>query len=399
MVRRSRSDDHMMWGYLALATMSHTLTHTFVNTQLALVPILQGELGLSIELVSLMVTIPTLAQALLYVPSGILSDRFRPDRLVSLSLLLAALGGLVITQSQTSLMLVFGFCIIGGCLAIYHPSAYSIISELFESRRRNVALGIHGAGGTLGMAVGPISVGLVMYFLGQSNWRMTYLLWAFPALGCLLVVTILKPKSKEGLAVRDSSSGIAQELSSFRSVFALPYLAFLVLVGVQNFGVQAVSTYMTTYLKEVQGLPVDYASILFGGISLMGLIAAPIGGILADKMGERSVLIVAYLGQAVSLACITLSSNLILLVPFVFAYGFTEYLSMAPMSALVVRFTPRGRRGIGYATYFLSSTFAAVVAPLAGALVISGWGVRYVFPMSICVFIAAAAMLGLIIKK
>ena len=382
-----------------MTTIAHTLTHTFVNTHLALVPVFKDELGLSIELVGLMVTIPTLAQALLYLPFGMLSDRFQPSKLIALSLFLAALGGLIITQSQTALMLVIGFSVIAVCLAIFHPPAYSIISDLFGSRRRNMALGIHGAGGTLGMATGPISVGLVMYFLGENNWRVNYLLWAFPALACLLVVMILKPGSIGNPVAARESTESPQERLTFRDVFTPSYLIFLSIVSIRNFGVQAASTYMTTYLKDIHGMPVDYASILFGSISLMGVLAAPLGGIVADRIGERRVLFFAYLGQAAMLAGIALSPGLSLLVPFVVLYGFVEYLAMAPMSALVVHFTPRGRRGIAYAAYFLPSTLVGAVAPLVGALVINSWGIWYVFPLSIFLFVVAATMLQLVLKK
>jgi len=369
-----------------------------VNTHLALVPVFREELGLSIELVGLMVTIPTLAQALLYLPFGMLSDRFQPRKLIGLSLFLVALGALIITQSRTPLMLVIGFSTIAVCLAIFHPPAYTIISDLFESGRRNVALGLHGSGGTLGMATGPISIGLVMYFLGESSWRVNYLIWAFPALGCLLAVMILKPRTASNPAAGSGSESPREELS-LRNVFTRSYLLFLALVSIRNFGVQAVSTYMTTYLKDVRGMSVDYASILFGSISLMGVVAAPLGGILADRLGEKKVLLISYLGQAAMLVGIALSTSLFLLVPFVILYGLSEFLAMAPMSSLVAQFTPKGRRGIAYAAYFLPSTLVGAAAPVVGALVITAWGIWYVFPMSVLFFVAAATMVQLVLKK
>ena len=369
-----------------------------MNTHLALVPVFREELGLSIELVGLMVTIPTLAQALLYLPFGMLSDRFQPRKLICLSLFLVAVGGLIITQSRTPLTLVIGFSIIAVCLAIFHPPAYTIISDLFGSERRNVALGLHGSGGTLGMATGPISIGLVMYFLGESSWRVNYLIWAFPAFACLLVVMILKPVTASSPVVKRELDSPREGLS-LRDVFTRSYLVFLALVSVRNFGVQAVSTYMTTYLKDVRGMSVDYASILFGSISLMGVIAAPLGGVVADRLGEKRVLLISYLGQAAMLVGIALSSSLLLLVPFVVLYGFSEFLAMAPMSSLVAQFTPRGRRGIAYAAYFLPSTLVGAAAPVVGALVITVWGIWYVFPMSVLFFVIAATMVQLVLKR
>jgi MFS family permease len=83
-----------------------------------------------------------------------LSDRFEPYKLIATSLFLASPGGLIITQSRSAPMLVTGFSAIAICLAIFQPPAYSVISELFGSGWRNLALGIHGAGGTLDIATG-----------------------------------------------------------------------------------------------------------------------------------------------------------------------------------------------------------------------------------------------------
>ncbi|MEM2921790.1 MAG: MFS transporter [Candidatus Bathyarchaeia archaeon] len=378
--------------------MAHTLTHTFVNTHLALVPLFREEMGISIELVGLMVSIPTLAQALLYLPFGMLSDRFQPHKLIATSLLLSSIGGLIIAQSWNAPMLTLGFSVIAVCLAIFHPPAYSVISELFESKHRNFALGIHGAGGTLGMATGPISVGLIMYIFGQGSWRWNYLLWSFPAFACFLMVIILKPGSFSSQQ-HSGKSEVPSGEPGLREAFTKTYLLFLILVSFRNFGVQAASTYMTTFLKEVHGIPLDYASILFGSISLMGILAAPIGGIVADKVGERTVLFITYSGQAAALAGIVMSRSLLLLMLFVVIYGFTEFLAMAPMSSLVAQFTPRERRGIAYAAYFLPSTLIGAAAPVVGAFIINRLGVTHVFMLSICLFLLAALVVRVIVRR
>jgi MFS family permease len=369
-----------------------------VNTHLALVPVFRDELGLSIEIISIMVTIPMITQALASLPFGILSDRFEPSKLIALSLLLAGLGGVLVSQSYSVPMLILGFCIISLSLAIFHPPAYSIISELFGTEHRNVALGIHGAGGTLGMATGPISTGLVMYFLGQNSWRLSYLLWAPPALACCLLVILLRPKSSLSNA-KGAPSYRDEEAAPIRSVFTKTYLSFLALTSMRSFGAQCVSTYMTTYLKDVHGLSVDLASILFGAMPLMGILASPLGGLIGDRKGEKSALILSYSGDVLTLAGIAFSPALYMLIPFVLSYGFVGYMGMAPSSALVARFTPRGRRGIAYALYFLPFNLIGSIAPVISAYIVRSFGIWYIFPLSIGIFIATIALLLVVVKR
>jgi MFS family permease len=379
-----------------ITTVAHTLTHSFVNTHIALVPVFRDELNLSTEVVSLMVAIPLLTQALAGFPFGMLADRVKHSRQIALSLLFAGAGGILVTQSQTALTLIISFSILALSLASFHPPAYSIISEIFGSKHRSVALGIHGAGGTLGMAIGPISVGLVMYFFGTHNWRMSYLIWAAPALVCCVLVLILEPKAADPKPVEEVEERRGRV--SIRSVFTLTYILFLLMLGIHGFGGTSVSTYMTTYLKEVHGMPVDFASILFGSMPLMGIIAAPLGGIVADRRGERYGLTLAYLGQTLTLLGFALSPNLAFIVPSVLLYGFFGYVGMAPASSYVAQFTPRGRRGVAYALYFLPTNLVSSIAPVTAAFVVQQWGIWYVFPLGIAVYVATLGILRILPK-
>ena len=390
------ASNRLRWAYLIITTAAHTLTHSFVNTHLALVPVLKEELKLSTEVVSLMVAIPLLTQALAGFPFGMLSDRVRHSRLIALSLLFAGVGGILVTQSQTPFTLIISFSILALSLASFHPPAYSIISEIFGSKHRSVALGIHGAGGTLGMAIGPISVGLVMYFFGESNWRMSYLVWAFPALVCCVLVLVLRPKATDQKPVEKVQT--LEESTSIRSIFTPTYILFLLMLSVHGFGGNSVSTYMTTYLKEAHRMPVDFASILFGSMPLMGIIAAPVGGIVADRRGEKYGLTLAYLGQAVMLLGIALSPNLSAIIPFVLMNGLVSYVGMAPASSYVARFTPRGRRGVGYALYFLPLNLVSSFAPVITAFIVHLWGIWYIFPFAVVFYLVSFGILRMLPK-
>jgi len=388
--------NRLRWTYLIITTIAHALTHSFVNTHIALLPVLREQLGLSIEVVSLMVTIPLLTQALTGFPFGMLADRISHSRLIALSLLFAGVGGLLVAQSQTALTLIVSFSILALSLGCFHPPAYSIVSELFGSRHRSVALGIHGAGGTLGMAIGPISVGLVMHFLGESNWRMSYIIWAAPALICCVLVLVLRPKVSDPKPVGKREE--RGEQVSIRSVFTPTYALFLLMLSIHGFGGNSVSTYMTTYLKDVHGMSPDLASILFGSMPLMGIIAAPIGGIIADRRGEKYGLTLAYLGQTLMLLGIAMSPTLSYVAPFVLMNGLVSYLGMAPGSSYVARFTPRGRRGVGYALYFLPLNLVSSIAPVASAFIVRLWGIWYIFPFAMAFYMATLGILRILPK-
>ena len=376
--------------------MANALIHSSLNICFALVPVFQSEFNVTIGVVGLIVTAPLIVKILASLPVGMLTDRYDLRKLVTFSLLFIAAGGLIVSQSHSPLQLVAGFSAISLGQAVFHPAAYGIIITLFSRERRNLALGLNGTGATLGTAIGPISVGLIMYFLGQSSWRLGYLIWVIPAFAFSILILFAKMREqtvpgRTETTTRDKTG----RRWSLRSILTPTYIAFLVLIGIRSFGVQSITTYLTTYLKDARQMPVDLASILFGAMSLTGTIAAPIGGYLADRRGEEYALSIAYLSETAMLVGLALSPSLAFLVPLTVLYGFMDNASLAPSSALVAKLSLPSRRGTAYAVYSLSSNLAGSLAPFVCAYIVQQWSVWFVFPVAISTYLLAFTILYL----
>ncbi len=383
------------WVYLILVTVAHTLNHVFVQIVPALLPVFNEEFNLDLFTLSLIPTIPLISQALMSVPFGILSDRFEHRRLIAVSLALCGGAALLVSQAQSIHIVIISFSLLALSSTLFHPPAYSITSEIFKVHRRSTALGIHGAGGTLGISLGPISAGIIMAALGKNSWRLTYLMWAVPSLLFTVLVMSLKVKSAEGNPT-EKAEAVAESVSSMRSVLTMGFILFLLTMGIRSFGAQAVSTWMTSYLTRERGFPVEIASLLFGAMPLMGLAAAPVGGILADRVGERKWLTIAYAGETLVLVGIAFSPSTLTLIPFILLYGFFNFTGMGASSALVARFTPRSRRGIAYALYFMPFSLVGSASPVASGFVVGTWGYWYIFPFATIVYAFTILLLQLI---
>lgn len=394
------SDRRLPWAYLAIIALANALIHSSMNICFALVPVFQSEFNVTIEVVGLIVTTPLIVKILASLPTGILTDRYDPRKLITLSLLFIASGGLFVSQSHSTLTLVAGFSAISLGQAVFHPAAYMIIVRLFSAKRRNLALGLNGTGATLGTAIGPISVGLIMYLLGQDSWRLGYLIWVVPAFACSTLILFLRMGQKTlidhtGAAITERKEGGLP----LKSVFTRTYVAFLIFIGIRSFGVQSITTYLTTYLKEARGMSVDFASILFGAMSLTGTLAAPIGGYIADRRGEKYALSLAYLGETAMLLGLVLSPSFLFLVPLTILYGFMDNASLAPSSALVAKLSLPSRRGTAYAVYSLFSNIAGSLAPFVCAYIVYQWSVWFVFPVAISTYLTAFVILYLKLGK
>ena len=180
---------------LFAVTLAHMLTHVLQRVHIALFPIIREEYRLSLRELGLMASIPPLIQAFLTLPMGFLADRFGSKRMILLNLSIAALGSLLAWRSMNLWMLVAAVSLIYMNSAIYHPAAYSLVSKLFSPRDRPKALGIQGAGGTLGLSLGPISAGLLMALL-PITWRGVYLFWLIPILVGIISILPIRYEPK-----------------------------------------------------------------------------------------------------------------------------------------------------------------------------------------------------------
>ena len=372
---------------LFAVTLAHMLTHVLQRVHIALFPIIREEYGLSLRELGLIASIPPLIQAFLTLPMGFLADRFGSKRMIMLNLSIAALGGFLAWRSMNPWMLVAAVTLIYMNSAIYHPAAYSFVSKLFHPRDRPKALGIQGAGGTLGLSLGPISAGILMALL-PITWRGVYLFWLAPIL--LGVFSILPLRYEPRFDVGEETERV-EEVSG---MLTLSFILFLLFVSLRTMAGQMISSFITLYLVDVRRMSQAVSSVVYGASSLVGIIAAPLGGFLASKFGEKRWLLLTLSGAYVSIAIAALSPTPLIFTSFYIAYGFLTSLGMAANSSIIARLSPSSRRGLGYSLYFLPLNIMGALSPTLASLIAEAYGLPAIFPLSLII-----ASLGLLILK
>jgi len=386
----------LSYGLLVM-TVTHTLTHVFQNIHTALFPILRGpqEFNLTLQQLGFIAAIPYLCQVILAVPLGILSDKFGSKKMVLVSMAVAAVGSLIASQAMNPVMLTIAVSLVYINTAIYHPASYSFTTRLFRPRDRSKALGIHGGGGTLGMAIGPISVSVLMTFFA-FGWRLVYLFWFIPIL--LGVFLVLRVRSEPKEDSKDDVSAAETYQPEKSSMFTMSFVLFLVFLGVRMLGGGMISPFLTVFLVDEKGLDTSIASLVLGGSTIVGLVAAPIGGVLASRFGEKRWLIVSLALAYLSLGLGVAVPNVYFFVTLYIAHGFCNTLGMAANSAIMASLSPSRQRGLGYALFFLPGEIMGVIAPILAALVAAAFGLTSIFLISLIIYMTGLAVLRFGVK-
>ncbi|MCJ7609847.1 MFS transporter [Candidatus Bathyarchaeota archaeon] len=380
------------WGAYALVCLTHTLMHAFTQMHIALIPVLRVELGLDILTIGLVASVPTVVNALFTIPGGLLADRADRSKMIAAGLLISGVGGALMTQANSATTLVAFVSMFSIASTLLHPPALSTVSELVEPRLRGKALGFFGSAGTLDIALGPITLSIL---LGIIGWRYVYLLWAIPAL--VAPVLILRLRLDRAEEPSESQSGNkARDLHMLRNLSLVLVLAIL---GARAMGGNAINTYITPYFTDWLKLEAATAILIFGMSPLIGAVASTTGGFMVDRFGEKRWFAIGFLSQIVALLALAFSTNIGFAVVAYLSYAFFGSMEMPAEQSLIAKLTPRSGRGLAFALSFLPGTIAGSFSHILVAFVVEGLGIWYIFPYAVAMFAAAIAMLGLLWKR
>ncbi|RMB13075.1 spinster family MFS transporter [Eilatimonas milleporae] len=230
-----------------------------------------------------------LAFALFYTVIGIpvawMSDRTNRRDIIALALAIwsgmTALSGLVQSFWQLAAARVGVGVGEAGC----SPPAHSMISDLYEPKRRATALSIYSSGLYLGVLLGYLLGG----FLSEAyGWRTTFLILGIPGvlLAVLLRLSVPEPVRTLGGASEDTRPGFVESLHYVAGLKSFRYFALA--CAMSAFFSYGTGNFMASFLIRYHGFSVSEVGIalaLTGGLG--GMAGTFLGGYLTDRVGRR----------------------------------------------------------------------------------------------------------------
>ena len=264
---------------LLLATGAFAICFAVFGSVSAMMPILKKSLGLNPVQVSLALAVPVLLGSLGRIPLGMLTDRFGGRLIFSIvmacSIVPAFLMGFVTAYWQ---LIACGF-FIGIALASFSVGV-GLVSGWFPPERQGFALGVYGAG-NIGQSLAAFGSPVLAAALGFK--------WGFWTFGVLLLVWLaifwLKAENAPRRAAAKSLAEVLKPLRDKRS-WMLSLYYFLTFGGFV-----AMAIYLPIFLTEIFKLTPGDAGARTAGFVVLATLMRPVGGMLADKVGGRKILL------------------------------------------------------------------------------------------------------------
>ncbi|CAN7177295.1 MFS transporter [Arthrobacter sp. LjRoot78] len=239
-----------------------------------------------------LVAMPVFVGSLGRIVVGTLTDRYGGRAMFTFVLLAAIVPILLVAVGGTlrSFALVLGAGLLLGVAGTVFAVGIPFVSGWYEPSRRGFATGVFGAGmgGTaLAAFLNPRLVAAIGYFP-------THLLIA----GVLAVMAALVwflMKESPGWT-RSNAPMLPKLLDAAKTpvTWKMCFLYAVVFGGFVSF-----ATYLPTYLRDVYSFDPSGAGARTAGFALAAVLARPVGGVLADKLGPKPVVIVSLSAVAV----------------------------------------------------------------------------------------------------
>lgn len=265
-----------------------------------------------------------------------------------------------------------------GAFAGFTSASVVLVSSQVPESRLGYSLGLLSTGQLVGSLLGPVLGGAVADVSG--SYRLPFFVAGAISAAAFIVCLWLVPErfSKPGAERKP-----APLIESVRTVLARRGMLALVLVLLMTqFAVQAIGPMVTLYVQDMLGTRPDLATLgglAFSATGLAGVAAVPLLGRLADRIGERRVLLIALTGATLSMAPQAFVDSYPLFVAERFALGLFIGAVLPATNALIAKITPQAERGSVYgmtaSAYFIGNS----MGPLTGGAVAAAFGINWVF--------------------
>jgi MFS transporter, AAHS family, benzoate transport protein len=267
--------------------------------------------------------------------------------------------------------------VVGVGLGIVLPTVTAYVADLSEPGRRARDVGLMMSGYAAGALLAPL---LGAAILGGASWHWIYVIGGVPALVLVPLAIRLLPESPvhtaDGAAERGALLGLrpllAPGVRGATLLFWVVSFCGLLLV----FGI---STWLPTIMQAAGyslGSSLLQTAAMWVGAGL-GMVA---GGRVADRIGIKPVVTVAFLAGAAALVVMSLRPPLVLLFALMFVAGLGFIGSQVLTNAFIVGHYPAELRGRAIGWALSVGRLGAITGPLLGAAILSsGLGVAWNF--------------------
>lgn len=334
-----------------------------------LLSILEVEWSLTKTQLGLLNSVFFLLYAVMQIPAGSLADRYGRKKILVPGFLLHSVGALGSGLSGSFPFLLGSRAITGLGQGTYFATQQATTNAVTPAQRRSVSAALIQTGCSLGVAVGSVVSGILVFRWGLT-WRLPLLLLGVVTTAMAVVYWLVIPETRTEVATKSSGEGSD---SKKLSTVLTRNMALLLAVGFCTmYGFFVIITWLPYYLENVRGFSGEAAGFIATIMPLVTIPSALLFGFLADRTGQRSVIVKSLIPVgALALALVVASSSKWVLFVGLALYGIGGKLVIDPMLVTIIaNSVDRQNYGQAYGLLNFAHAGAMVAAPTLTGLIV-----------------------------
>lgn len=164
----------------------------FAQSMVNVVPAVQEDLGISLDIINIAISLTALFSGIFIVVAGGMADKYGRMKLTYIGMVLSIIGSLCLVLAQGSILLIIGRIIQGVSGACIMPATMALVKAYYEGADRQRALSYWSIGSWGGSGVCSFAGGAIATYMG---WRWIFI---FSIIIAILGIFLIKgtPESK-----------------------------------------------------------------------------------------------------------------------------------------------------------------------------------------------------------
>ena len=310
-------------------------------------------------MVSLIITLPSLAVALTGFFLGALSDRIGRMPVLIVSLLLFTIAGSSGYYLDSLEAILVGRFIVGIGIGGLTTTVTSLITEYYTGITRTKILGYQAGAMGFGVLVLETSGG----FLAGVSWRISFLIYAVGAVILIGVLLTMREPEKESASLPKVSGKPQEKVSINKADLAILYITLF--LGVALFFLMP--TKLPYLLSDMLGSNTAFVGgLILGFMGLCASIASINVWRIVRRFNRQVVLGLAFFCLAVGMLLLSAASSLTMVILSVILVGFGNGLLMPSITMWLAEIVPTavmGKAAGGYSVSLnLGNFFSSLLA-------------------------------------
>ena len=360
---------------LSIACTTHVVQDGVSSTVYVLLPILAQAFGFTYAQIGLLKGMKSIAQAVLEMSSGWLSERVGEVRLIIVGLALSGAGYFLLSAAPSASLVATCLLVIGAGTALHHAPSSALIANSQPPTVRGRALGYYNASGDIGKLA---FTGVFSLATGVGlGWHQISLFYGMVAILAAVTISIAtRPlQLQRRSATHEQPEGIDPSVvTSWGILNWRSFGALLVVTSIDTL-VQSSVLVFVAFLMLANGLPLYIATTATVLLLVGGVFGKAGCGSLAIRMGVRPSFVLIQTLTVFGLIAIVVAPVWLafaLLIPLGAVVQGTSSITYSFAANLI---DPR-RMARGYALLYSAGTFASAAGPLAIGMIADTFGIE-----------------------